>query len=124
VCFSIINSSTRMSDSVILLISSTSTDSAQEVGQRRIHDMLKSKKVMFTSLDGSLPENKERRDQLFACSNLRGKYPQVFIESAATGLTYVGNYDKLVELAECDGLEGLPDAVETFSKTFASAAKE
>ena len=113
-----------MSDSVILLISRTTTDSAQEVGQRRVQDMLKGKKVIFTILDGSLPENKEQRDKLFACSNLRGKYPQVFIESAATGLTYVGNYDKMVELSECDGLEGLPDAVETFSKTFSTVGKE
>ena len=117
-----------MSDKVILLVSSTTTDTAQEVGQRRVHDLLKSKKVAFSELDGSLSENKEKRDQLFSASGLRGKYPQVFIESSSGDIKFVGGYDKMVELAESDSLDSslleANPSIETFTKTFGSVSKE
>ena len=115
-----------MADTVVLLLSSTTTDSAQEIGQRRLTDMLLSKKIKAETIDGSLPENKEKRDELFGISSLRGKYPQVFIQGA-DGTKFVGQWEKIQELVECDDLPAdvlaANPTIETFSKTFATVAK-
>lgn len=111
-----------------LLISTTTADSAQEIGQRRLEDMLKAKKIVFTTIDGSLPEFKEQRDEMFTVSSLRGKYPQVFLKSSSGTLNYIGNWDKIQELCECDDLpKEILDSnptIETFTKAFACANKE
>lgn len=65
--------------------------------------MLIGKKMVFEKVDGVLPEQKERRDQLFAISGQRGKYPQCFIESES-GCRFIGLWDELESLVDCDDL--------------------
>jgi len=116
-----------MADTIVLLVSSTTTDSAQEIGQRRLTDMLLSKKLKVETIDGSLPENKDKRDELFGISSLRGKYPQIFIQGADGTKKFVGQWEKVQELVECDDLPAdvlaANPTIETFSKTFATVAK-
>jgi hypothetical protein len=89
--------------------------------------MLISKRIDFESVDGSLPEVKEQRDQLFACSGQRGKYPQLFLRAADGSLRYIGKWDEVQELCECDDLpkdllDSNPD-IKTFSKVFSNVKK-
>ena len=73
-------------------------------------------------VDGSDPASKDERDRLFSVSSLRGKYPQVFLAGA-----YIGDHDKLEQLAECDSLP--PDVleanplIETFTRVFVGCSK-
>lgn len=117
-----------MSANVVLLVSSTTTDSAQEIGQRRVNDALISKRVVYSTVDGSMPEEKERRDQLFAVSSMRGKYPQVFIEKDGGELIFVGQWEKIQELLECDDIPAEVLAsnptIETFTKTFVDVKRQ
>jgi len=117
-----------MSATVVLLLSSTTTDSAQEIGQRRVTDALISKKVVYSTVDGSLPEEKERRDQLFSVSSLRGKYPQVFIEKEGGELVFVGQWDKIQELLECDDIPSevlaANPTISTFTNVFAEVKRQ
>ncbi len=67
----------------------------------------KAKGVAFDEVDGYLPENLERRSQLFGISGLKGKYPQAFIVDISTGeelITFIGDSEKMDELLECDDL--------------------
>ena len=88
---------------VVLLVSSLTTDQIAEVNQRKAENMLVGQKVVFEKIDGSLEENKLIRDKLFGVSNLRAKYPQVFIKKGDE-FEFVGNYDTMEQLNECDSL--------------------
>ncbi len=44
--------------------------------------------VRYETIDGSMEENKEKRNALFAISGVRGKYPQVFIDDK-----YIGDWE-------------------------------
>ena len=79
----------------ILLWSSLSSNSHQTAAQKRMSDKLKAFKIRFEQLDGSQPENKEARNKLFNCSNVRGKYPQIFIVNEKDELKYIGMDDEI-----------------------------
>ena len=51
--------------------------------------------LRLEQLDGAQPENKELRNKLFNVSNVRGKYPQVFIQNEKGELEYVGMDDDI-----------------------------
>ena len=61
-------------------MSSSSSDPIVEQNQRRILSTLDAHRIVFSQIDGALPENKEYRDNLFAISSQRGKYPQCFLK--------------------------------------------
>lgn len=90
-----------MTDKCILLFSSLATDQIQLVNSRRLEDVLLGNKIQFDKVDGSLVENKEIRDKLFASSGLRGKYPQCFLESDGV-YRFIGLWDQIEELVESD----------------------
>ena len=56
----------------------------------------------YELVDGGLPEFKERRNELFGISGLRGKYPQLFLNNE-----FVGNYDEIEYLNETGELAKL-----------------
>ncbi len=108
-----------MTERCVFLHSSLATDQIQIVNSRRLEDVLIGNKIQFEKIDGSLTENKEVRDKLFAVSNLRGKYPQCFLESDGT-YRFLGLWEKLEEMIECDTipaevLEANP-SIQTFKK--------
>jgi len=68
---------------------------------------------------------KDKRDALFAVEgSQRGKYPQCFLRSDDGAVVFIGLWDKIEELVECDTLpadilEANPN-IETFSKVLKS----
>ena len=79
----------------ILLWSSLSSNAHQTAAQKRMSDKLSAYKVRFEQLDGSQPENKDLRNKLFNTSNVRGKYPQIFIKNEKNELKYIGMDDEI-----------------------------
>mmetsp|Transcript_71749 Transcript_71749/g.149812 ORF Transcript_71749/g.149812 Transcript_71749/m.149812 type:complete len:118 (-) Transcript_71749:114-467(-) len=116
-----------MTDQCIFLCSSLSTDQIQVVNSRRLEDTLVGRKIQCEKIDGSLVENKEVRDVLFGVSNMRGKYPQCFLKSEDGSFHFVGLWDEVESLIECDTLpedvlSANPD-IKTFTKVFANAQR-
>mmetsp|Transcript_23399 Transcript_23399/g.37221 ORF Transcript_23399/g.37221 Transcript_23399/m.37221 type:complete len:124 (-) Transcript_23399:146-517(-) len=79
----------------VLLWSSLSSNAHQTAAQKRMVDKLKAHKVRMEQLDGSQPENKDARNKLFNKSNVRGKYPQIFIVDEKDELQYIGMDDEI-----------------------------
>mmetsp|Transcript_53474 Transcript_53474/g.107177 ORF Transcript_53474/g.107177 Transcript_53474/m.107177 type:complete len:94 (+) Transcript_53474:88-369(+) len=78
------------------------------------------KGVRFEEVDGLLPENKELRSKLFDLSNLRGKYPQVFIEDGGE-YEFVGDWDAFEAIVENDTVSETTarmQGIKTFSSVF------
>ena len=108
-----------MSDRAIFLYSSLATDQIQIVNSRRLEDALSGNKINFLKVDGALPENKEMRDKLFGTSNLRGKYPQLFLEKDGA-LTFIGLWEECESLIDCNTLPADVLAANPNIKTFNS----
>lgn len=107
-----------MSDVCVFLYSSLASDQIQVVNSRRLEDSLIGRKVQFDKVDGSLAENKEVRDALFASSGQRGKYPQCFLKNEAGEYEFVGLWDEVEALLECDTLPAEVLAANPQIKTF------
>ncbi|KAJ1410663.1 hypothetical protein B484DRAFT_455817 [Ochromonadaceae sp. CCMP2298] len=107
-----------MSDGCLVLISSLSTDQIQVVNSRRMLDSLTGMKIQFETLDGSVPENKERRDECFAISGQRGKYPQCFLTGEGP-MRFIGVWEDVESLMECDSIPEEVLAANPEIKTFA-----
>merc|ERR1712129_688016 len=74
----------------ILLWSSLASTAHQQAAQTKMNNLF-STAHRLEQLDGAQGENKDLRNKLFNCSNVRGKYPQIFIVDAEDKLTYIGN---------------------------------
>eukprot|EP01033_Poteriospumella_lacustris_P009560 gene9556-6856_t len=108
---------------VIVLVSGLTTDQIQMVNTRRLEDLIAGKKFAFERVDGALAENKEIRDTLFGVSGHRGKYPQCFIADGTGGYRFVGLWEEIESLVDCDALpkevlDSNPN-IPTFSRVFA-----
>merc|ERR1712087_1102009 len=93
----------------ILLWSSLASTAHQTAAQTKMNNLLLAAHRL-EQLDGAQGENKDLRNKLFNCSNVRGKYPQIFIVDAEDKLTYIGNDEYIQAIVDS----------ETFEKTFAS----
>eukprot|EP01038_Epipyxis_sp_PR26KG_P012135 gene12135-16246_t len=116
-----------MTSKAVYLFSSISTDQIQAVNSRRLEDVLLGKQIEFLVVDGADPSVKELRDKLFAVSTIRGKYPQCFIEESDGNFKFVGLWEDIESLLDCDQLpaevlEANPQ-INTFSKVFAEVSK-
>lgn len=71
-------------------------------------------------IDGLIPENKDLRDKLFGISGHRGKYPQCFIQDNDGNIRFVGLWDEIESLVDCDSLPSdvlaANPSINTFSK--------
>ncbi len=77
--------------------------------------------MRYEEVDGLLPENKELRSKLFDLSNLRGKYPQIFIENGGE-YEFVGDWDAFEGIVENDNLSETSaqmHGIKTFAMVFA-----
>lgn len=108
-----------MSQTAVLLYSSLATDQIQVVNSRRLEDVLKGNKVQFEKVDGSYPDNKDLRDILFGVSGQRGKYPQCFLKDESGSYTFVGLWEEVESLIECDTIPAEVLAANPQIKTFA-----
>ena len=107
-----------MSHTCVFLYSSLATDQIQVVNSRRLEDSLSGRKIQFEKVDGSLAENKEMRDIMFASSGQRGKYPQCFLKSESGGYNFVGLWEEIESLLECDTIPPEVLAANPTIKTF------
>eukprot|EP01039_Chlorochromonas_danica_P000503 gene503-542_t len=93
-----------MSETAVFLYSSLATDQIQIVNTRRLEDVLNGNKLVFLKVDGSQAGEKEIRDQLFSVSGHRGKYPQCFIKGEDGSFRFVGLWEEVESLVDCDAL--------------------
>ena len=63
--------------------------------------------IKVTEVDGAVADNKEERSRMWAVSEKRAVYPQVFLESSAGELTFVGAGEDLMDLNDAGTLKGL-----------------
>jgi hypothetical protein len=90
---------------VLVLVSQQSLDRAVTQNQQNAITILEANAIIFTTLDGADPANKEARNELFAISELRGKYPQFFIVKNGVK-TFYGDYEALSYANEVGSLKG------------------
>eukprot|EP01084_Bolivina_argentea_P284001 486571_1 len=84
---------------VILLISTLSTTYTQNTA--RMENLFESKTVRYELLDGAQQENKTKRNQLFDISNIRAKYPQIFIASNdSKQIDFIGMDNDVMDLVD------------------------
>ena len=110
-----------MTKNVLILTTSYGSNELTVVAQRKLIGAFTAKRVVFNELDGAQAENKERRNELFGLSGIRGQYPQVFIIDNDTNHTeFVGDAEKIDSLLDCDDLpsEYASADIPTFTKTF------
>lgn len=89
----------------VFLYSGLSTDQIQIVNTRRLETALEGKRVVYEKIDGARAESKDIRDQLFAVSGQRGKYPQLFIKNEDESYTFLGLWEEIESLLDCDELD-------------------
>lgn len=71
----------------------------------RLRTLFQSKKMVWEEIDGTDPNNKEKRSELFRISGLRAEYPQVFfLDCDSCEYRFVGNYGKISTLNEMNGI--------------------
>lgn len=82
---------------LILLISNGVYDKVQESNQKFALIRLSDVDIPYSIVDGMDPLQRDKRDELFAVSGIRGNYPQIFASTKdANGApTFLGGYDWL-----------------------------
>lgn len=88
---------------MIVLVSKSFGTLEQRTNQDRAITMLQAKGIPFEEIDGGDPACKDRRNELFGISGVRGKYPQFFIKSSEE-TTYVGDFEAIQQMNEAGTL--------------------
>uniref|UniRef100_A0A6S9DD94 Uncharacterized protein n=1 Tax=Ditylum brightwellii TaxID=49249 RepID=A0A6S9DD94_9STRA len=94
----------------------------QASNQSKTMTILDGKKVPFEKVDGMDPEQRDRRNELFNISGIRGNYPQFFFVDKNGKTEFFGDYEKFEIINDsssypADVLEANPD-IETWEKVF------
>ena len=109
---------------LVCLISQGCHNRTQETNQSVALRRFDAKQIPYTIVDGMDPNQRQRRNELFDISGLRGNYPQFFFEYQNGTIKYLGNFSTLERLNESSHLpsEVLSRHVEieTFDKVFGS----
>jgi len=118
-----------MAPSKVVMLIANETNPTNLQNADKLRTLFKSKKIVWEEIDGTDPNNKEKRSELFGISGLRAEYPQVFFQdSASSQYRFIGNYGKVSTLNENaqmvlshpEILEHSPDvADQVFDKVFA-----
>jgi SH3-binding, glutamic acid-rich protein len=88
---------TTMSSMMLMLFSGQSPSREVMSNQEKALTILRAKSIPYETLDGALPESRDRRNELFAISGIRAKYPQFFITTivgATTTTLFWGDWEK------------------------------
>ncbi len=88
---------------LIMLISSTSGRHNQKSAQDRALTILKGMEIgpdQMETVDGADPSKKERRDELFDISGVRGNYPQFFLVDGNEKITYMADWEGFESMHE------------------------
>lgn len=112
---------------LIVLISKGCHDRTQSANQSKALDWFNSRNVPYALVNGNDVHQRERRNELFDASGVRGNYPQFFFEHKDGNLSYF-NFEKLESLNETGGLP--PEVLaqhpelETWDKVFSTVVEE
>jgi len=63
--------------------------------------------IVITEIDGAVADNKEIRSRMWAISEQRAVYPQVFLQDEAGELTFVAAGEGITDLNDEGSLKGL-----------------
>lgn len=85
---------------MIALISNGVSDRTQRDHQGRAFSILLSKRIPYVTVDGMDPEQRERRNELFQISGIRGQYPQYFFQYPDQTISFLGGFETLDNLNE------------------------
>mmetsp|Transcript_2146 Transcript_2146/g.4624 ORF Transcript_2146/g.4624 Transcript_2146/m.4624 type:complete len:173 (-) Transcript_2146:229-747(-) len=111
---------------LIVLISQGCHDRTQSANQSKALDWLNSKNVPHSIVDGMDPNQRERRNQLFEISGVRGNYPQFFFENKDGEMIYF-DFERLEGWNETNGLSAEILAqhpeLETWGKVFGNVVE-
>uniref|UniRef100_A0A7S2YFX2 Saccharopine dehydrogenase NADP binding domain-containing protein n=1 Tax=Entomoneis paludosa TaxID=265537 RepID=A0A7S2YFX2_9STRA len=102
---------------MLVLVSNQSLNREAVANQQKAFTILDQHSVPREVVDGSDPENKDYRNELFALSGLRGEYPQFFLVKNGQK-TFWGTWDTF-ELANDNG-----DIAKLFAEPSAKPTKE
>ena len=111
---------------LIVLISRGCHDRTQSANQSKALDWFNSRNVPYEIVDGMDANQRERRNELFDVSEVRGNYPQFFFEHKEGTLVYF-NFERLESLMETSGFP--PDMLaqhpelETWDKVFGNVVE-
>lgn len=120
----------RTGKRLICLISNGVADRVQAHRQLNALNILNVRQTPYEVVDGMDPDQRQRRDELFRISDIRGNYPQFFVErqvdngygGTKTKMEFWGSYERMEQLNEVDSLP--PDVllanpdVETWERVF------
>ena len=115
---------------LICLISNGVADRVQAHRQLHALNILNVRQTPYEVVDGMDPAQRQRRDELFRISDIRGNYPQFFVErqvdngygGTRTKVEFWGSYERMEQLNEVDSLP--PDVllanpdIETWERVF------
>lgn len=97
---------------LLVLLSNQSLQREITANQERATTVLKGMNVSFETIDGADPSNRERRNELFSLSGLRGKYPQFFRITSDNKTEFCGDWDWFMAVSESGQLsKAIPTAL-------------
>ena len=77
-----------------LVVSNGVFDYIQAANQKAARSLLDDLRIPYDIVDGMDPSQREKRDQFFQISGIRGNYPQIFLSDGNKN-TFLGGYDWL-----------------------------
>ena len=95
-----------------VLITGGNFNPSQTANQRSALQLLVDQSLPHVTIDGMDPTQRERRNELFGISGIRGNYPQIFVTAAGSSeqgeekVEYLGGYEWL-ECCDLNELKGL-----------------
>mmetsp|Transcript_2733 Transcript_2733/g.3141 ORF Transcript_2733/g.3141 Transcript_2733/m.3141 type:complete len:128 (-) Transcript_2733:317-700(-) len=89
---------------LVVLISEGVTDRQQASNQEQALFIIKANKTPYHIVNGMDPNERERRNQLFEVSKIRGNYPQFFFIHQDGSTHYIGNFDEIQNVNETSNL--------------------
>ena len=92
---------------ILMLATNMGMNRTQVQNQQRATMMLNALSIPFESIDGSDPENKELRNELFQLSDMRGVYPQFFVVVDDDGVpktTFLGDWETIEGINDSSSL--------------------
>ena len=87
-------SSDNINNNIVVLLSEGNFDYKQRANQNNALQLLNDISLPYTTIDGMDPNQREKRNELFDISGIRGNYPQFFL-CKGEEYEYLGNYEWL-----------------------------
>jgi hypothetical protein len=99
-------SNPKVKSHILMLVTNMGMNRTQVQNQQRATMMLNALNISYDTLDGSDPDNKDIRNELFKLSDMRGMYPQFFIVTEN-----INNEDVETKfLGDFETIEGINDS--------------